>query len=68
MIDEIFQMIDWNNESEIQERGIELGKQFADFTIFFQPIICKIYNNKFEGKRRENWFKNLTNLQKQLIK
>lgn len=37
-IDEIFDMLNCNNDIEIQKKGIEEGKKIINFCILFQPI------------------------------
>lgn len=36
-IDEIMDMLDWNNSIEIQEKGIELGRNVKCYNVFLQP-------------------------------
>lgn len=36
-IDEIMDMLDWNNPVEVQEKGIELGSKIRCINVFLQP-------------------------------
>jgi len=36
-IDEIMDMLDWNNSIEVQERGLELGRKVKCYNVFLQP-------------------------------
>lgn len=36
-IDEIIELLDWNNDVEIQQKGIELAKNIKDITVFIKP-------------------------------
>ena len=36
-IDEIMDMLDWNNSIEVQEKGIELGGKVRCINVFLQP-------------------------------
>ncbi len=36
-IDEIIEMLDWNNEEKIQEEGLKLANQIKHIDIFIQP-------------------------------
>jgi len=36
-IDEIMEMLDWNNSEEIQQKGIELAKNIKSISAFVQP-------------------------------
>lgn len=40
-IEKIYQMLDWDNEKDIQNKAIELSKSFNDLIPFFQPIDSK---------------------------
>lgn len=46
--EEIFKMLDWNNPKEIQDKGIELGLDIEDFSIFILPV-CKYGKNILEN-------------------
>ena len=43
-IDDIMDMLSWNNSEEIQSKGIELAKNVRSLNVFIQPI------NQFHGK------------------
>lgn len=36
-IDEIMDMLDWNNSPDVQKKGIELGSKIRCFNVFLQP-------------------------------
>lgn len=36
-IDEIMDMLDWNNSPEVQKKGIELAKNIRSINVFLQP-------------------------------
>lgn len=36
-IDEIMEMLDWNNPEEIQERGVKIAKNVRTISAFMQP-------------------------------
>lgn len=36
-IDEIMEMLDWNNSEEIQQKGVELAKNIKSISAFVQP-------------------------------
>lgn len=42
-IDDIIEMLDWNNDEEVQKTGIELAKNIKHIYIFVQPPIDKKY-------------------------
>ncbi len=44
-IDEIIDMLNWNNDIEIQKQGIEEGKKIVNFNVFFQPRNKNISKN-----------------------
>ena len=37
-IDQIFEMISWNNDEETQNKGIKEAKKIKDLSVFMQPI------------------------------
>lgn len=43
-IDEIMDMLDWNNDEETQKQGVELGKQVKNFNVFILPCNSKHYS------------------------
>ena len=40
-IDQIFDMMSWNNEEKIQRQGIEEAKKIKNLSVLFQPIESK---------------------------
>lgn len=40
-IDQIFDMLSWNNEEEIQRQGIQEAKKIKHLSVLFQPIESK---------------------------
>ena len=40
-IDEIFEMLSWNNDEKIQNQGIEEAKKIKNLSVLFQPIESK---------------------------
>ena len=42
-VDDIIEMLDWNNDEETQKTGIELAKGIKNLYIFVQPPIDKKY-------------------------
>ena len=40
-IDEIFEMLSWNNNEKIQNQGIEEAKKIKNLSVLFQPIESK---------------------------
>lgn len=40
-IDQIFEMLSWNNDERIQAQGIEEAKKIKNLSLFFQPIESK---------------------------
>ena len=41
-IDQIFEMLSWDNDKETQLRGIEEAKQIKHLSVFLQPIESKL--------------------------
>nr|WP_162990894.1 DUF5071 domain-containing protein [Maliibacterium massiliense] len=37
-IDQIMDMLDWNNAAEIQQEGLKLAKQVESINVFIQPL------------------------------
>lgn len=37
-IDKIYKMLNWNNNEDIQQKGIEQGMKIKDISCFLQPI------------------------------
>lgn len=40
-IDEIFDMLSWDNDEKIQQQGIEKAKKIKNLSVLFQPIESK---------------------------
>ena len=46
-IDQIFDMLSWNNNEEIQRQGIQEAKKIKHLSVLFQPIESKsIWENR----------------------
>lgn len=48
-IDEIMAMLDWNNSSEVQKRGIELAENINNINVFLQPMNPGCNKNVWEN-------------------
>lgn len=48
-IDEIMQMLDWNNEKQIQQKGIEKAKDVKCLSAFMQPLDKEYNKNVWEN-------------------
>ena len=48
-IDKIMEMLDWNNSSEIQNRGVELAKNVKSINVFLQPLHPGCNKNVWEN-------------------
>lgn len=58
-INEVFEMLNWNNSEEIQQKGIEEASKIKYISILFQPVENKeIWENcaKVIAKKRRNTF------------
>ncbi len=44
-VDEILDMLDWNNTEEIQKKGLELSKNVKCLKVFFQPYGKNVWGN-----------------------
>ncbi len=48
-IDEIMEMLDWNNSVEVQKEGINRAAQIEDISIFLQPIDARYNKNVWDN-------------------
>ena len=48
-IDEILDMLDWNNSQEIQAKGVSLGSKVDDLSVFLQPVSEKHKKNVWDN-------------------
>ena len=48
-INEIMDMLDWNNSIHIQEKGCELAKRIKCINVFLQPNDCYYNKNVWEN-------------------
>ncbi len=48
-IDEIMEMLDWNNSEEIQEKGRQLAKEVKCFHVFIRPICLQYSKNVWDN-------------------
>ena len=39
-IDDIIDMLNWNNEEKVQINGLRLASQVRNMNVFFQPLSC----------------------------
>jgi len=48
-IDEVLELLDWNNDIEIQKRGIKIAKNIKNIDVFMQPIHNEYSKNVWEN-------------------
>lgn len=61
-INEVFEMLNWNNSEEIQQKGIEEASKIKYISILFQPVENKeIWENcaKVIAKKTTKYFRHI---------
>lgn len=48
-INEIYSLLDWNNDAQTQQQGIEYANKVKDIEFFIQPITPKYSKNIWEN-------------------
>lgn len=48
-INEIYSMLDWNNDVQTQQKGIEYASEMKDVAMFIQPIVPNYNKNIWDN-------------------